>query len=152
MPNIASVLKDEIGRLARREVRRETGSLQKASAQYRRDIAALKRQVRQLERQVSLLDKQVLGAPPEPPSADEGKDVRFTAKGLRSHRKRLGFSAADYAVLVGVAPQSIYNWEQETAKPRKEQVLRLAAIRGMGKREATARLEQMAESAGGTKA
>ena len=45
MPNIASVLKDEILRLARKEVRRELEGLKKASAQYRSDIAALKRQV-----------------------------------------------------------------------------------------------------------
>ena len=45
MPNIASVLKDEILRLARKEVRSELEGLKKASGQYRSDIASLKRQV-----------------------------------------------------------------------------------------------------------
>ena len=43
MPNLAAALKEEIARLARREINRETATLQNQSAQYRRDIAALKR-------------------------------------------------------------------------------------------------------------
>jgi len=43
MANIASLLKSEISRIARKEVRAETQTLKKASAQYRSDIAALKR-------------------------------------------------------------------------------------------------------------
>ena len=43
MPNIASVLKTEIARVARKEVRSEIGSLKKATATYRTEIAALKR-------------------------------------------------------------------------------------------------------------
>ena len=61
MPNIASVLKDEILRLARKEVRRELEGLKKASAQYRSDIAALKRQVIALEKQQARIAKKVPG-------------------------------------------------------------------------------------------
>jgi hypothetical protein len=39
VPNIASVLKEEIARVARKEVRSETENLKKASAQYRSEIA-----------------------------------------------------------------------------------------------------------------
>jgi len=53
MSNIASVLKDEIARVARKEIRRETSSLKKASTGYRSQIAALKRQLLELE-QLSL--------------------------------------------------------------------------------------------------
>ena len=35
MPNMAAVLKEEISRLARREIRSETTSLKKASTQYK---------------------------------------------------------------------------------------------------------------------
>ena len=45
MPNIASVLKDEISRISRKEIRRETSSLKKSSTSYRSEIAALKRRV-----------------------------------------------------------------------------------------------------------
>ena len=40
MPNIASLLKAEIVRLARKEVRNEVGSMRKSSATHRREIAA----------------------------------------------------------------------------------------------------------------
>jgi len=145
MPNLATVLRDEITRLARKEARSQTEALKKASAQYRRDIAALKRQVATLERQVSLLEGLVLKKPPASPAGDDTARVRFTARGLRSQRQRLGLSAADYAQLVGVSPQSIYNWEREITRPRKEQVATLAALRGIGKREAQARLRQVAK-------
>jgi DNA-binding transcriptional regulator YiaG len=145
MANLAAVLKDEIARLARKEIRRETETLKKASAQHRRDIAALKRQVGTLEQTVALLEGKVLNDIPVATEKDEGAQVRFTAKGLRSQRKRLGFSASDYAQLVGVAAQSIYNWERETSRPRNEQIAVLAALRGMGKKEALARLRQLAK-------
>ena len=142
MPNIGALLREEISRLSRREVRSQVGTTKKTTAQHRRHIAELKRQVAKLERQVSLLAGKVLDAPRAAPADSAGKSVRFVAKGLRSQRSRLGFSAADYGRLVGVTAQSIYNWERELAKPREEQLAALAALRGMGKREAQARLEQ----------
>ena len=145
MPNVAVVLRDEITRLARKELRSQTEGLKKASAQYRRDIAALKRQVVNLERQVSLLQELVFKKPPVSPASTAGARVRFTAKGLRAQRKRLGLSAADYAQLVGVSPQSIYNWEREITRPRKEQIATLVALRAIGKREAQARLRLLAK-------
>lgn len=143
MSNIGTVLKQEITRLSRRESRRQINPTRKATSQHRRDIAALKRQVAQLERQVGLLSRKALGTPPAAPSDASVKRVRFVAKGLRSQRNHLGLSAADFGKLLGVSAQSIYNWERESAYPRGEQIARLAAIRGIGKREAGKRLQQL---------
>ena len=52
MPNIAAVLKEEIARVARKELRGDTARFKKASAQYRSDIAALKRRITELEKQL----------------------------------------------------------------------------------------------------
>ena len=52
MSNIASVLKEEISRISRKEIRRETSSLKKSSTTHRSEIAALKRRVQELERQL----------------------------------------------------------------------------------------------------
>lgn len=142
MPNIATVLKEEIARLARKELNAQTKGMKKTSAQYRRDIADLRRRVMNLERKVSLLERKVLQKAPLSLARDADARVRFTAKGLRSQRKRLGLSASDYAKLLGVTPQSIYNWERKASRPRKEQIARLATLRGMGKRETLARLRQ----------
>ncbi len=145
MPNIAAVLREEILRLARREIRRQTNVLRKASVQYRRDIAEMKRRVSDLRRKVSPLEKQVLKSIPSQPAETEAEHVRFTAKGLRSQRRRLALSAADYGKLVGVTGQTICSWESETSRPRKQQFAPIAALRHIGKREALARLAQLAK-------
>ena len=143
MPNIASVIKEEILRLARKEARSETNALKKASAQYRRDIAELKRRMTELQRKVAPLQKQVLrNAPPQAADVDAER-VRFSAKGLRLQRQRLGLSAANYGRLIGVTGQTVYSWEAETSRPRKQQVAQIASLRSLGKREAQARLEQL---------
>lgn len=149
MPNIGALLKQEITRLSRREIRGQVQATKKASSQYRRHIAQLKRQVAALERQMALLQRRVLGPSPAAANGSTNQRVRFVAKGLKSHRNRLGLSAADYGRLVGVSAQSIYNWEQGHASPRSEQLKTVATLRGIGKREAQGRLEQL--SARGTK-
>ena len=145
MPNIAMVLKEEISRLARKEVRRQTQALRKASVQYRKDIAEMKRRLFDLQRKVHPLQKQVLKNASSPATAADTAGVRFTAKGLRSQRQRLGLSAGDYGKLVGVTGQTIYSWEHELARPRKGQLPGIASLRHLGKREAQARLEQLAQ-------
>jgi len=145
MPNIAAVLKDEISRIARKEIRSETTVVKKASAQYRKDIAELKRQVSNMQGKVSLLEKRVLREVPSQVAEADAKDVRFTAKGLLSQRKRLGLSAAEYGKLVGVSSLTIYSWEKGLSRPRKTLLPVLASIRKMGKRETKARLEQLSK-------
>jgi len=144
MPNIAVVLKEEILRLARKEVRAQTDALRKASAQYRKDIAELKRRVADLQHKITSLERQALRNAPSKAAETDATQVRFTAKGLRSQRKRLGLSAANYGKLVGVTGQTVYSWEQEASRPRKSQLARIASVRGLGRREALARLEQLA--------
>jgi len=143
MPNIAAALREEIVRLTRKEIRKQTTVLRRASAQHRRDIAAMKRRVSELQRKVTPLEKQVLKNVPAQPAEADAEHVRFTAKGLRSQRQRLGLSAANYGKLIGVTGQTIYSWEQETSRPRKSQVAKIASLRQFGKREALARLEQL---------
>jgi hypothetical protein len=58
MPNIAAALKDEIRRLARREIKAETGLTKQAVAQYRGDIAKLKRLVQAQQKDIGFLKAQ----------------------------------------------------------------------------------------------
>lgn len=143
MPNIGVLLKQEISRLSRKEVRGQVQATRKASGQYRHDIAALKRQVAALERQVALLQRSRGHAAPASPDGAGEQKFRFVAKGLKSQRNRLGLSAEGYGRLVGVSAQSVYNWEQGHTTPRPAQLQRIAALRSIGKRDAQARLEQV---------
>ncbi len=140
MPNVGAVLKEEIARLSRKELRRQLGGMKKASAQYRRHIAALRRQIGSLERQLSELRTRVLERASNAATATAATQTRFMARGLRSHRARLGLSAEEYGRLVGVSAPTIYSWERKMSTPRAEQRTSLAAVRGLGKREARARL------------
>ena len=143
MPNIAVTFRQEIIRLARKEIRRETQVLRKASAQYRRLIAELKRETRKLRSDVLRFALQASGdAKPQVLEAESG-NARFSAKSVIAQRKRLGFSAADYGKLVGVTAQTIFNWEHGTSRPRQAQINALGSLRVIGKREAVARLEQI---------
>lgn len=144
MTNIASVLKEEIVRLARKEIRSETAGLKKASAQYRSDIAALKRRVATLEQKLSRLGKTTAKTAEARVESNAETKVRFVAKGFKSLRQRLGLTAGEMGRLLGVTAQSIYSWEAGNSSPRKQQLAKIAMLRGMGKREVSAILEQLA--------
>jgi DNA-binding transcriptional regulator YiaG len=139
MANLASALKDEITRLARKEIRTQVDPLRKASANHRREIAELKRQIADLSRQVKAASKAPKAAPEAPPT---GK-TRFSSKGLKTLRKRLGLSAEEFGLLAGASSQSIYNWEADKTLPREAQRATLVSLRGLGKKEARARLEAL---------
>ncbi len=143
MPNLGNVLKDEVVRLCRKELRKELGPVRKITAAHRRDLAALKRHLAEAQRRVQLLERQAARSGAARPQAVTDRPIRFVAKGLRSMRQRLGLSAADLARLIQVSEQSVYNWETKKTTPRREQVQALAALRGLGKREAHAQLEKM---------
>jgi DNA-binding transcriptional regulator YiaG len=149
MPNIASVFKSEITRLARKEVREEGDGLKKAIASQRTEIASLKRRVQALEGLVKRLTKaqSTVAAqsrtPAKSESAEPREGLRFRAQGMAANRKRLGLSASNFALLVGTTGQSIYAWESGKAKPRGKALAAIAALRGLGKREAAARLASL---------
>jgi DNA-binding transcriptional regulator YiaG len=136
MPNLGNVLKDEVVRLCRKELRKELGPVRKITTAHRRDLAALKRHLAEAQRRIQLLERQAA-------RSGAARPLRFVAKGLRSMRQRLGLSAADLARLIQVSEQSVYNWETKKTTPRREQVQALAALRGLGKREAHAQLDKM---------
>jgi DNA-binding XRE family transcriptional regulator len=143
--NIAIALRNEIVRLARKELRQETRAMKKAIASYRSEIAALKRRALELEKALRRQGRAVrsdAGAG-EAAAAGGGGRLRFSAKGLAAQRKRLGLSASDFGLLVGASGQSVYNWESGEIRPRASQLAPIAAVRSIGKREAAARLEAL---------
>jgi DNA-binding transcriptional regulator YiaG len=145
MPDLSSVLKQEISRIARKELRGETGSTKKAIAAYRSQIAEMKRRLQQLERQVAQLRKQdsrhVAAA-----AEDGATSLRFRSEGFAKHRQRLGLSAKDMGLLIGASGLSVYKWEQGKARPRAKHLEAIAAVRKIGKREALSRLETLSAS------
>lgn len=147
MPNISQILKAEISRVARKEVRQEIEGLRKASTHHRSVIAGLRREVAELQKQLHRLARTSGKSSSQQVLEDHGGQQvarRFSPMRLASHRAKLGLSATLYGQLVGVSGQTIFHWEQGKARPRAAQLEALAAIRGIGKRDAEKRLEQAA--------
>ena len=142
MSNVASVLKEEISRVARRVIRLEISSLRKASATYRSEIAALKRRVLELERQVRRVGRGGESSQQRAANADSvSPGTRFSAKSMAAQRRRLGLSAAECGLLIGASSQSVYNWEEGKARPRAQHLPAIFALRSLGRRQANEILE-----------
>lgn len=139
MPNFASALKREISRLSTKAAREHVAAVHSTTSTLRKQVSALKKQLQTLKREVAALKRQSARTMPVVVPEDESK-ARFTAKGLRSLRARLGLSAEEIGRLLDVGQQTIYNWEGEKSLPRRAQVPAIAALRKIGKREARARL------------
>jgi DNA-binding transcriptional regulator YiaG len=144
MPNIASVLKAEITRLARKEMRATTDTLRSAVTAYRSEIAALKRRTQALESELRRVRRSIKSAERQ---ADEPQTTqsRFSASALASQRRRLGLSAHDMGLLLGTSGQSVYNWEAGKARPRAKYMSSIAALKTMGKKDAAVALESRRE-------
>lgn len=148
MANLTSLLRDEITRLARRQINAEIVPLKKRWAQQRRVIAALKEECSALRREVSQLSKRGTAAAPASgvrAEKEEGTRRRFRADGLRSFRVRLGLTVREVALLLGVSEQTIYNWETASTRPQPAMIDTIAELRALGKREVTARLLELQE-------
>lgn len=145
MPNIAAILKEEIRRLAKREVKISVGAVKTAVVRTRRDVARLKRDFQDLQRQIGFMKSQLRGRPGKAASEESGglEGVRHSARSVRAQRKRLKLSAADFGKLLGVSLLTVYNWEHGKARPTKARLSQLVAIRKMGRREALAKLESL---------
>lgn len=153
MPNIATVLKEEITRLARKELRQHTDPLRAQVLAQRKAISALKQDVDRLQREVVKLAK---GTPKLPSvKADPGqpgRQTRYSGALLRKLRERLGLSRDAFAPLLGASAQAVYNWEQTDTRPRQEFLDKIALIRGLDKAQVMALLEQHGAPKGAGKA
>jgi DNA-binding transcriptional regulator YiaG len=141
--NIGAVLKSEISRLARRELKAEVSQVRKQVSQHRSQIAALKREVQALRKQLKAQARTSNRAGRDA-TEDTGfqTQLRFRAGGFAKLRQRLGLSANDLGKLIGVSGQSVYHWEQGKSRPRASQLPAIAAVRRMGKREAALKLSE----------
>lgn len=143
MPNIASVLKQEIARVAKKEAKGLVEPLRRQVAVLRHDNAEHKRQRAALDRRLADMLRVMRRAGLEetaPARGDGGVARRFSPAHLKAQRARLGLTAAEFGALVGCAKKSIYKWESGRVRPREAQLQLLAAVRGLSRREALARL------------
>jgi len=142
MGKVEAIIKSEIVRLAKREMRKAVAPLRKDVRTLKGAVSQLRKTVLNLERFVSLQKKEwekkaPLGAAPE-----EVATSRLSPRLIRSLRERLGLSQRDFARLAGVTPLAVYQWETGIFKPKKEKKSMLVALRKLGRRDVRKLLEE----------
>lgn len=149
MLNIAKALKEEIQKVARRQVRAEIRAVRRENARLRRSVAMLRRQLGGLQRTSKDLVKRVMPAVATKEAEEattKARTLRPTSEGLKKLRARLGLTQAQFGQLLGVSAQAVVQWaaKQGRIRLRKATLAKLANIRQIGKREARRRLEALA--------
>ena len=155
MSTVIQVLKSEIQRLAKKEVKIGTALLKKDNARLKRDNAMLKRRMASLLKAVQPLleaeskrHQQPLQAKPE-----EAATARFTARNVRAMRKKLRLNKSELARLLDVVDITVAKWEKSTGRLRlrQEPLLALTAAQKLTAKEAKARLALLQEKAAAQK-
>jgi DNA-binding transcriptional regulator YiaG len=147
MPNFSQVIKAEMARISRREIkiaanqiRSSTIILKKTAANLKRRLAALESDVKRLTAFHNILQAERKS---QTVQASDTK-ARITAKGVRALRSKLGLSQDSFAKLLGVSSQAIYIMEHKEGRLnlRSATLSNLLSVRGIGKREAQARIAE----------
>ena len=151
MPNIAKVFREEIQRLAKRQVRAELTTVRRDSVRLKKIVADLRRQLATLNRTSRELVKKVtpvVAIRETKEATEKAATLRPTAKSLKTLRARLGVTQEQFGKLLGVSGQAVVQWARTEGRirMRKTTLSALAGIQTIGKREAWRRLEEMAES------
>ena len=149
MPNVMKVLKDEIARIGRRETKAMLIPLLRRAVKAERSVSDLRKRVALLEKKTHSRwaeRGQTRGVPSEAATGREVERAWISGKGIKSLRKRWGISHVDFAKLIGVTDQAVYNWEKKTGALRLRETTRAAlfAIRHIGAKEAKRRLAEKA--------
>jgi DNA-binding transcriptional regulator YiaG len=118
MPNIANVLKDEIKRLARREINLTITPLKVSNAALKKLVYEHKRRIVALEKEnkrLAVLQGKIHG----PVYDNTTKDgFSITGRQVRSLRGRLGISQVQLAKLIGVSENIVSIWENKPGRLR----------------------------------
>jgi DNA-binding transcriptional regulator YiaG len=143
MGKLEGIVKSEIVRLAKKEIRkvslplgRDVRSLKSAVSRLRRTVLTLERLAVQQQKELGR-GKMGLEAPPE-----EVKKSRFSPRLIRRLRQRLGVTQKEMAKLAGVTVGAIYQWEKGIFEPRGQKKGRLVALRKLGRRDVRRLLEE----------
>jgi DNA-binding transcriptional regulator YiaG len=146
MSHIAQVLKSEIVRLSRKEVKSAVNPLRSSNFLLRKNVAELKKRVGALETENKRLSV-IAQKEQARVSPDLVEKVRITSKGVRILRAKLGLSQDSFAKLLGVSSQAVYSMEHKQGRLRLRQgtLSNMISLRGIGKREAKRKLEEIQE-------
>ena len=141
MPDVASVLKEEIRRLARKEVKTATSAQAKQIRDLKSVVKELRGQVSGLQKRLTAVRTQAASVKTSvDDSGEEKKAIRISPASIRNHRKRLKLSQAQLGRLLGVSTTTVVFWESGRSAPRGGNRQALAEMRNLGRKDAEALL------------
>jgi DNA-binding transcriptional regulator YiaG len=149
MPNIAKVLREEVTRIARKEVKLAIAPIRKPAGKIRSDVAELKGRVSLLEKELkrlTLLAINLASTQPAPAEAPEDSRAWISGKGIKALRKKLGLTQGELAKMTGVSKGAVVQWESKPGmvKFRDKTKKSVMSVRELGgKAEARKMLDAM---------
>ena len=150
MAKMEALIKSEIVRLAKREIRKMAVPLGRDVRTMKSTVSHLRRSVLEIQRfvthQKAILEKTQV---PLTASQEEVVGARLSPFLIKRLRRRLGISQRALATLAGVTVGAVYQWETGKFKPRGEKKAFLVALRKLRRREVKKLIE---EKKGGKKA
>jgi len=136
MGKMEETLREEIARLARKELRPTIDSLSREMRELKRTIARLVKTVDVLKKAVDQNARPGLAtASPDQTSRGGIKAPRITAKSIKGLRKKLGITQERLAILLNVSTSTVAFWEQKRAMPRGKNRAALLTLRKLGRKD-----------------
>jgi DNA-binding transcriptional regulator YiaG len=143
MGKLEGIMRSEIVRLAKREMRKSSAPLKKDVRSLKTTVSRLRKTVSALERLTAQQQKELgMGKARLEATPEELRKSRFSPQLIRSLRKRLGISQKEMAFLTGVTVGAIYQWEKGIFEPRGKKKGMLVALRKLGRRDVKRLLEE----------
>ena len=146
MAKLESIIKSEIQRLAKHEVRSVFRPLRKEVWGMKLKLSNLIKGFTVLDRLAKEISKSKSTEPKLKASPEEVKVSRLTPDRIRGLRKKLGISMRELGVLTGSSLSAVLSWEKGKFKPRGEKKAALVALRKLKKREVRKILAEKTET------
>ena len=137
MPTLAALLKEEISKIARKEVQDQVRELKQTVREQRDAIARLEKQVGSAKAKAATKPAAAKPAAKvrKASAGDKRKQLRIAPNTIKKHRKRLKLSQAELGQLLNVSTNTVLRWEAGTSKPRSKHLPGLDQLRTISKRE-----------------
>ena len=144
MPDVAKILRNEITKLAKKEVKQALEPLKEQVRELGKTVRAQRKQISELGKQLPRKVDTVTAPKAEVEAPRKEPKIRISKGSVKRHRSRLGLSQKEMGLLVGVSALSVSNWETGKMSPRGRNRQAFAELRNIDAPEARLRLEKLA--------
>ncbi|MGZ3494750.1 MAG: helix-turn-helix domain-containing protein [Thermodesulfobacteriota bacterium] len=145
MAKFETIIKSEMVRLAKREMRKIAVPLGRDVRSTKSVVSQLRKSVLTLQRIAASQQKELeKGKKPLEAAPEEVKISRFSPRLIRSLRSHLGITQKELAILTDVTVGAVHQWESGQFKPSMKKKAAIVALRKLGRREIRKLLEDKA--------